>query len=153
MKKYFFVSLIALCVLVLNGCKKDQPECKYHVQTLDLTVAQPDWQFDKEAQQYYYHFDVPELTTYVYNYGNWTVCREYNYNTPDAYQVALPESKYLSWVEIDPATKDTTNSGFYTQHIDYRVGIEYVEVQLTVSDYIYSDTNPEDMHFRLQLIY
>ena len=56
---------------------------------------------------------------------------------------------------------DTLTSGevaYYTQHIDYRLGEGYVEVQLTNSDYMYvydkgKIVNPEDMFFRLQLMY
>ena len=48
---------------------------------------------------------------------------------------------------------------YYTQYIDYRLGIGYVDVQLTNSDYFYAAdnqgklVNPETMFFRLQLIY
>jgi hypothetical protein len=108
---------------------------------------QADWQFDDNTLQYYYHFDVPEITPFVYNYGNWSISREYNSGTKDAYQVALPQSVYMT------ETLSDGSIAYYTQHIDYRVGIGYVEIQLTNSDYFYGQENPEDMLFRLQLIY
>ena len=48
---------------------------------------------------------------------------------------------------------------YYTQHIDYRLSVGYVEIQLTNSDYLYPTDEkgklipPYEMSFRLQLIY
>ena len=145
MKKVLFILSLVCVMMGFNSCY-DEP-CTHHALTLDLRVMQTDWQFDKNAQQYYFHFEIPEITPHVYNYGNWTICREYNYGTTDAYQVALPQSIYMT---------DTLSDGgvvYYTQHIDYRVGIGYVDIQLTNSDYFYTTENPENMLFRLQLIY
>ena len=148
MRKKIIISLLTVMALGFTACQKQNvPECKYHSQTLDLTVKQPDWQWDSGSLQYYFHFDVPEITSYVYNYGNWSICREFNAGTGDAYQVALPMSTYMVY-----AINDSTD-GYYTQHIDYRLGIGYVEVQLTNSDYFYEEEKPENMLFRLQLIY
>ena len=147
MRRNSIISLLAVMAFVFVGCKQNVPECKYHAQTLDLTVMQPDWDFDTDAAQFFYHFDVPEITSYVYNYGNWTISREFYNGTADAYQVALPMSTYMVY-----AINDSTD-GYYTQHIDYRVGVGFVEIQLTNSDYYYEAENPESMLFRLQLIY
>ena len=158
MKKVLFISMLVLAA-VMTSCQSPQPdipECKYHAVSLDLTVMQPDWQFDNETQQYYFHFDVPEITSNVYNFGNWTICREYFGNDDksqeDDYQVALPLSMYKVEEVVNKETNETTNV-YYTQHIDYRLGIGFVEIQVTNSDYIYSTENPESMYFRLQLIY
>lgn len=126
-------------------------DCKYHAVTLDLKVAQPDWIFDNNSQQYYFTFDVPEITASVYDYGTWTVCREFNAGTKNAYQVALPMSTYQ--VETLEDDQHKPYDYYYTQHIDYRVGVGYVEVQLTNSDYFYPTEKPETMVFRLQLVY
>lgn len=143
-KVLLFLSIIAVAI-GFTSCE-DEP-CYYHTQTLDLRVMQADWQFDDNTLQYYYHFDVPEITPFVYNYGNWTICREYYSGTADAYQVALPQSVYMTEALSDGSI------AYYTQHIDYRVGIGYVEIQLTNSDYFYGQEQPENMLFRLQLIY
>ncbi len=149
MRKLYFTLFIALCAFVFSGCEKNEP--KLQAITLDLTVKHPDWKFDVDAQQYYYRFEVPEITWNVYNYGNWSISREFNNGTEDAYQVALPMSSYMVDYEITSA--NDTIPVYYTQHIDYRVGVETVDIQLTNSDYFYTDENPEDMLFRLQLIY
>ena len=120
---------------------------------LDLTVAEADWKFDDNTRQYYYHFDIPEITSAIYNKGCWTICREYNKGTVDAFQTALPMSTFM----VD--TMYNNPVVHYEQHVDYRVGIGYVEVQLTNSDHLYFQdlsgeyVKPEDMDFRLQLIY
>ena len=157
-KRMIWVAFAALMSLIMTGCKSDEPGKKMRTETLDLTVIQKDWQFDSELMQFYYHFDVPEITGNVYNYGTWTISREYNKGYKDAYQVALPMSYF---------GHDTLPDGaivYYTQHIDYRLGVGYVEVQVTNSDYPYpvdpatgkpvpGDFTPEDMDFRLQLMY
>ena len=145
MKKVLLILSFIAVAIGFTGCE-DEP-CRYHTQTLDLRVMQADWQFDDNTQQYYYHFDVPEVTPFVYNYGNWSISREYNSGTADAYQVTLPQSVYMTEELADGSI------AYYTQHIDYRVGIGYVEIQLTNSDYFYEQENPESMLFRLQLIY
>ncbi|MEE1253806.1 MAG: hypothetical protein UHJ11_01975 [Paludibacteraceae bacterium] len=145
MKKVLLILSIIAVAIGFTGCEDDP--CYYNTQTLDLRVMQADWQFDDNTLQYYYHFDVPEITPFVYNCGNWTICREYNSGTADAYQVALPQSVYMTEALADGSI------AYYTQHIDYRVGIGYVEIQLTNSDYFYGQEKPESMLFRLQLIY
>lgn len=137
---------------------KENPETMYfrlqaNDKVLDLTLAHADWKFDENAVQFYYHFEVPEITSAIYNAGQWSICREYNKGTVDAYQMALPMSCYMTDTLYN---KPVVN---YTEHIDYRVGIGYVEVQLTNSDHIYLQNlsgeyiKPEDMDFRLQLTY
>ena len=121
--------------------------------TLDLTINQADWQFDEGTSQYYHRFELPELTSEIYDFANWTVCREFNKGTTDAYQVQLPSSMYMT------DTITTNPLVYYTQHIDYRVGIGYVEVQVTNSDHLYFEDaagniiNPEDMRFHMQLMW
>ena len=157
MKKYLFIGLIALCAGCLTGCNDKDPVQKLNIQTLDLTVLQKDWNFDQETLQFYYRFKVPTLDTHVYNYGSWTISREYNKGYNDAYQVALPMSTF---------GHDTLQTGevvYYTRHIDYRVGVGYVDVQVTDSDFPYpidpatgkrivDNFVPEDMFFRMQMM-
>ena len=158
MKKYVFISLLTLVASVFMGCKNDSPKCNCQSETLDLTVLSEDWSFDEETLQFYYRFDVPELTAKVYNYGNWTISREYNKGTDYAYQVALPMSVYCH------DTLSDNSVVYYTRHTDYRVGYGYVDIQVTDSDFPYAvdpstgkhqikGFTPEDMFFRMQLLY
>jgi len=150
MKRYIFICMMALAAIGFTSCNTNEP-CHFNKQTIDLVVNQDNWVFDDNTGQYYCHFDVAELTADVYNYGEISISREYNSGTKDAYQVALPMSSYMS-EEVTNAD-GTTKTVYYTQHIDYRVGIGYVEVQLTNSDYVYSTEKPEAMLFRMQMTY
>jgi len=159
MKKltFLFVSMVlalsfASCERNNNNQPQNEPEpCRFHKVTLDLVVDQRDWQFDTDAQQFYYHFDVEELTADVYNYAELSISREFYAGTSNAYQVALPMSTYLE--EEVTNTDNSISKVYYTQHIDYRFGIKYVEIQVTNSDHIYAAENPESMTFRMQLTY
>lgn len=142
MKKHFLLALV--CALALVGCQNNGSDCYFHKQTINRTVRQSDWQFDNKGKLFYCYFDVPEITRDVYDKGSWTVYREYNHNTSNAYQAALPMNLFIN----DTLTEDAVV--YYTQYIDFRIGIGYVEVQLTNSDYLYGEENPESMLFRLQ---
>ena len=146
MKKYIFICLLALVAVGFASCEV------YETETYDLTVMQEDWQWDNTTQQFYYHFDLPQLTSNVYNFGNYDIWHEYNPGTTDAYMVQLPESIYKQEMVIDEVTGDTSFV-YYTQHIDARVMVGAVEIQLTNSDYFYDAENPESMLFRLQIIH
>ena len=147
MKKYVFISMLALVTMVFTGCDKG---LEFHKKTIDLLVNTNEWKFDDEAHQFYAHFKLDLITAVVYDYGEFSVSREMVDNENKPYQVALPMSLYLQ----DPGSGD-----FYTQHIDYRVGVGYVEIQLTNSDWAYETDGkgdfikPESMVFRMQLTY
>ncbi len=137
---------------------KENPETMYfrlqaNTTVLDLTLAQADWKFDENTNQFYYHFEVPEITSSIYNAGQWSICREYNKGTVDAYQVALPTSCFMTDTLYNNPVVN------YTEHIDYRVGIGYVEIQLTNSDHVYLQDlsgkyiKPDDMDFRFQIVH
>ena len=149
MKKYVFISLLALVALVFTGCQSaDAPQ---HKKTVDLVANASSWSFDDGANMYYCHFDVPEITSKVYNYGEFSVNREYNSGTPRAYQVALPETTYLQ-EEVDDG-HGTISVINYQQHLDYAIGVGFIEVFCTISDFYYEGFSPDAMLFRLQMTY
>ena len=160
MKKYAFICLLALIAFVQTGCvfqgSSTTPDCKYHAKTIYLEVKQNEWKYDTNNQQFYTHFDVPEITANIYNYGNYSLHREYNTGLNTAYQVALPQSIFMSETVSQGSS---TSVVYYTQLVDYVVGVGYVEVQVTNSDFYYPTNtqgnliNPESMVFHLQLIY
>ena len=41
--------MLAVVMMGFTACKNNAPECKYHAQTLDLTVMQPDWQIGRAS--------------------------------------------------------------------------------------------------------
>lgn len=152
MKKYLYICLLATLGIVITACNNNAPQLSK--KTIDLVVNSNQWEFDQDVNQYYCHFNVPELTETAYNYGEVSVSREYNSGTAKAYQVALPETSYKVEYEVNEATGDTTNTFYYAQHIDYGFGIGFVEVFYTISDYFYPEgETPGNMLFRLQLTY
>ncbi|MCR5050177.1 MAG: hypothetical protein K6A36_03745 [Paludibacteraceae bacterium] len=162
MKKQVLFALLALATVIgFNSCRRTnctcdhhEPEpCKFNTFTCDLRLASADWQWDDQNQQFYYHFEVPEMTSTIYNYGVFTVYREYGKGTNGAYQVALPQT-ICNAVEVSAG-----NYAYYTQHIDYAYGLGFIEIILTNSDYFYDQNdsgqliNPESMDFRVQIVY
>jgi len=160
MRRWFLISLLALVGMSFTGCVVNKPEntCYYHADPIYLEAKSSDWQYDEKNLQFYVHFDVPELTAKVYDFGNYSLHREYNTGTSNAYQVGLPQTIFMS--EEVEYEDHTTGIVYYTQHVDYRVGVGYVEIQVTNSDFLYPQEestgyliNPEAMTFHLQLIY
>lgn len=148
MKKYLLIGLVAMMGLGMTGCtinSSSEPSERMHKQTIDLNVKASSWIWDAGANMYYCHFDLPELTGDIYNYAEVSINREYNTGSSKAYQVALPETTYLT-------EKVNNQDYFYQQHIDYAYGVGFVEIFLTFSDYVY-DQQPDPMVFRMQLTY
>ena len=144
MKKFQFILLFTAALLGFYGCEYNNEPCRFHKSSIYLKVKQSEWLYDSLSRQFYVPFDVKELTADVYNYGNFSLHREYNTGSKNAYQVALPQSVFMS------DTLEQKSVVYYTQYVDYRLGIGFVEIQLTNSDYLYGQDNPETMYFRLQ---
>ena len=142
--------MMAVMGVLLTGCEKGQP---FHKKTIDLTVTSAQWDFDQNANMFFCHFDIPELTENVYNYAEISVNHEYNSGKNNAYQVALPETIYK--VEYEKDDKDSIiNTVYYQQHLDYAYGVGFVEVFCTISDFYYEESwTPDAMLFRLQMSY
>ena len=153
MRKYIILCLMAIAMVGITSCTvKNEEECKFHSKSFYLRINQSEWKFDDQAAQFYAHFNIPDLTAVVYNNGNYSLHRIYEEGTSDEYQVALPETVYL----IEPYTDSETGEQYeyyFQQHVNYRVGIGYVEIQVTNSDYMYEPGNPEQMDFHLQLVW
>ena len=124
--------MMAVMGVLLSGCEQGQP---FHKKTVDMTVTTSQWDFDQSANMFFCHFDVPEITSDVYNYGEVSVNREYNSGKNNAYQVALPETTYKMEEEVDTDGKPTGNKFYYQQHLDYAYGVGFVEVFCTISDF------------------
>ena len=158
MRKYVFISLIMLVAAFTTGCKDNSSPAYCTSEIVDLTVFPKDWQFDENELQFFCHCWMPEITWKVYDYGTWSVNREFYKGYDDAYQVRLPMSEYRH---------DTIGGTvyLYTHHLDYRVGPGYIDLQITDSDFPYpydpatgkydpSEFFPTDtMDFHIHLIY
>ena len=148
MKKYVFIGLLALVAVVFTACNNNDPLRK---KTVDLVVNTNNWEFDNSANMFFCHFNVPEMTAEVYNYGEVSISHEYNPGTQNAYQVALPETVYRQ-EDLDNGD-ETTSPYYYQQHLDYAIGVGFVEIFCTISDFYYKDYTPDAMLFRMQITY
>ena len=150
-KRTLFVVLV--CVLLgFSSCNYYPKETVYETvyetiyesnfKTLDLRVDANQWLFSQDGGYYYCTFNVPELTSKIYNYGVVSCYREYNKGTNDAYQLPLPQSIH---------NVDAGNGALYTSTIDFSFAVGLVEIVLTNNDFMY-DT-PESMDFRLNMVW
>ena len=155
MKKYLFISLLALGALLMTSCERNEPQLKK--QSIYLEVPQSDWKYDSDIMQFYVRFSVPEITASIFNYGNYSIHREYNTGTADVCQVGLPQTIFVLLPVENP--DGTPGEYYYQQLVDYKIGVGYVEIQVTNSDFLYEEdklgylVNPESMMFHLQLTY
>ena len=137
MRNRVFIGLMALVMMALTACNSNDPSMRKD--TFDLPAYADGWVYAQDLMQYYYHFELPEITDAVYNYGEFSIHHEYNPGTEGKFQVALPETIY---------------QGDYIEHLDYTVGPGYVQIYYTRSNHTYPDNfTPGDMLFRLQTTY
>ena len=144
MKKRTYFAIM-VCVLVgFSSCNYYPKETVYesNFKTLDLRVDANQWLFSQDGDYYYCTFNVPELTSQIYNYGVVTCYREYNKGTNDAYQLPLPQTIH---------NVDAGNGALYTSTIDFSFAVGLVEIVLTNNDFRYAA--PERMDFRLNMVW
>ena len=136
---------IMVCVLVgFSSCNYYPKETVYesNFKTLDLRVDANQWLVSQDGDYYYCTFNVPELTSQIYNYGVVTCYREYNKGTTNAYQLPLPQTIH---------NVDAGNGALYTSTIDFSFAVGLVEIVLTNNDFAYYA--PEGMDFRLNMVW
>lgn len=144
MKKYLFISLLALVAMAFAGCEKNEP-CKFNKVNIDFKVPQNVWTYNPDYGGYSAVYETKILSANIYDYGTWTMSHEYNPGTNDAFLVQLPEIVYL---------QDEGSKAYYSQRIDYEVHVGYVRVVVTNSDYTYYDNwKPDEMYFHMQIVY
>ena len=144
MKKRTYFAIM-VCVLVgFSSCNYYPKETVYesNFKTLDLRVDANQWLFSQDGDYYYCTFNVPELTSKIYNYGVVSCYREYNRGTNDAYQLPLPQTIH---------NVDAGNGALYTSTIDFSFAVGLVEIVLTNNDFAYYA--PEGMDFRLNMVW
>ena len=146
MKKGVFFALIVVVAVGLNSCTKVVNEpCQFNKVNVDFRVPQNAWAFDETNGWYCYYYETNKIIVYIYDYGSWTMSHEYNPGTKDAFLIQLPEFRFIQ----DEGTGD-----FYTQRTDYEVGVGYVMVYVTNSDYAYEPGwKPDEMYFHMQITY
>ena len=146
MKKYLFISLLALVAIMFTGCTSQNEPCRYEKMTVDIPVKANDWQFDNGTRQYFVTVPVKQLTEDAYRFGNISMYHEYDKGKSSAWMSVLPETTY------EETTVDD-NPYYYQRHIEYTCKPGLVEIVITISDYYYEDYTPTAMDFKLQIVY
>lgn len=148
MKNRVIIGLIALVCLCLSSCSTNEPSSRsLRTMTIDFRVPQNAWAFDDQNKWYSYYYPTLDISERVYNYGTWTMSHEYNSGTKDAFMIALPEFRFKQ------AYDDQQQIVNYSQRIDYEVGLGYIRVYITNSDYQYEPADLEEMFFHMQIVY
>jgi len=148
MKHRVIIGLIALVSFFVASCSTNEPDTRsLRKVTIDFNVPQNAWAFDDQNQWYSYYYPTSQISEQVYNYGTWTMSHEYNPGTANAFMIALPEFRFKQ------AYDDQQQLVNYTQRIDYEVGLGYIRVYITNSDYLYDQTDLEEMSFHMQVVY
>ena len=158
MKKLFILLVIGIAA-TLVGCKPqyyydyttnnyyEGGECYYHTKVIDLDATADSWVLntrDDGTQFISASFDIPALTSTVYNYGAVCCYAEFNGGTKNAYQLALPATNYNNFVSEGQTIH-------YSEKIDFIYGIGWVEVDIEYSDQAIYDDAFKDYLFRLSL--
>ena len=149
MRKYVLIFGLLAVMFSFSGCyvHESSEPCKFHKKTIDLMVQPENWVYDDVSNQYFASFNVPDITQAVYDYGEVSVSREFETGTKKAYQVALPMTSYIEETLTDGSI------AYYIEHIDYRVGVGFIDIQLTTNDHFYAEGQLVGMYFRVQLTY
>ena len=158
MKKVLLTLFVALALVACKGKDgidgKDGKDGLVNVAVIDLEVKANGWQYANQNQDNYFmaNFDMPEITNYIYDNGLVQVYREFGTNTANAIQQVLPCTRHHEWLD---EVNNTWN--FYTETIDYEYGVGFLNIFYTASDFAYetetTPTKPEDMHFRVQIMW
>lgn len=155
MKKYLIIGLLAVMVLGMTSCStcdcKHEPTipCQFNKVNVDFQVPASAWAWDANNGWFSYYYETPIITPAIYDYGTWTMSHEYNPGTNNAYLIQLPE---ISYIPDEDASGNII--GYYSQRLDYQVGVGYVCVYVTNSDYAYlPGWTPDNMYFHMQIVY
>lgn len=137
MKKALFIFLIAIIVVSCQDASKD-----IQLKTVDLKVNSSDWIENKDSaglnRYYTVHFNIPEITSSVFNKGN--VTSYIVFDNPIS-QEALPYVRHYQ----------NAAGSLWTQTIDFDYLVGGINIYVTNSDFAVDP--PAAMNFRVALIW
>ncbi len=150
MKKILLMMFAALALMSCEGPQGPPGRDGFvNYKVIDLQINQNEWKYSNIADNNYYiaTFNMPEITSYIYNNGVVSVYREYKTGTSNAIQTPLPQTRHKEYFDA------TANAwGFYTETVDYEYGVGFTSIVYTASDFAYTEDAtivPDAMHFRV----
>lgn len=158
MKKIF---LLLLSVLTLGACRGPMgPQGPVGPQgpqgegtnwkITDIKVTQWDYSNFADNNYFFAKYDVPALTSFVFQDGNvngYIYMRENN----ELIQHSLP---YV--IHMEEVDSNTGTAYFYTRTVDFVYGIGWVQIEVRDSDFEYevnTSIAPDPMDFRIVMTY
>ena len=161
MKKIFLAVLFCLPMFFLSSCRgldgldglpgrdgRDGLDGVATIRTVIVNVPQESWAYSDLKSNNYFSatVNVPEITEDAFDYGLIKTYRLFDYDKSTASQIEMP---YIRLKEYFDNRVDDWN--FFTEEVDYEIGIGTITIFYTVSDFDYElDESfiPEDMQFR-----
>lgn len=123
------------------------------IKTVIVNVPRKSWEYSyKDSNNYFYAtVDIPEITEDAFDYGLVKMYRLFDYDKSTAAQVEMPYIRHNEWTPGDEDGDGYDDWYFYSEQVDYEIGIGYIFIRYSVSDFDYElDESfiPEDMQFR-----
>lgn len=166
MKKIFLAVLFCLPMFFLSSCRgldgldglpgrdgRDGLDGVATIKTVIINVPESSWEYSDVDNNNYFSatVDVPEITEDAFDYGLIKMYRVYDYGKSTAAQVEMPYIRLKEWCPGDVDGDGYDDWYFYTEEVDYEIGIGGVTICYTASDFDYElDESfiPEAMQFR-----
>ena len=141
---WMLVAMFCICgVMSFLSCTKDNDEQGTGLSIVDFTVAEKDWTYESDNNQFHVWINIPEITEDIYKHGN--------------VQVSLKEITYEKDCFFTlPATYTYTvddegeQARCFNETIDFNWTIGGLNLFLTSDDYIYVP-EPEEWLFRVYI--
>ncbi|MCQ2343271.1 MAG: hypothetical protein MJZ75_07310 [Paludibacteraceae bacterium] len=148
MKKYVFMLVAIVATMSLTGCKGEKGDPGQNVEWFitNVTVEQNKWNYSNmydgrlpyANNYYYYEFEIPELTQFIFKEGKVSVYMIYTNDRGEEVQRPLPYVQhYEELVGYDEEDKPIYN--YYTETYDYVYGNGWINISFFASDFLYED--------------
>ncbi|MBR1630855.1 MAG: hypothetical protein IJ680_03285 [Paludibacteraceae bacterium] len=159
MKRIFYLLAIGLLVASCRGEEgpmgpqgprgQNGLDGSVQIGVYDYYVSSSEWLKTNQSDNNYWYadFDIPELTSDIYNNGVVQIYREYDTGTADASQVLLPATRHYEYLQDEA----TNTWGIYSETTDYEYWVGRFSVYVTPNDFNF-DLAPDDMQLRVVLM-
>lgn len=122
------------------------------INTYLINVPRESWQYSQIDDNNYFFATVkmPEITEPVFDNGLFKMYRVFDYDSADATQIEMP------YVRHNEEFVEDNQKVFYTETVDYEIGIGNITIYYTESDFNYEIDEtfiPEQMQFRCVVMY
>lgn len=146
------ISVLAFCLFFPSSCTKTETYVvESNLRTVSINVEQTHWSYSGMDNNNYFYATVsmPEITGDVFDYGMIKMYRTFDFESLNASQIELPYIRHNEYMFGEGEW------GFYTETVDYEIGIGKITIFYTASDFDYEIDEtfiPEAMQFRCVIL-